>query len=144
MTKFEASIVIKQPVEKVFAFAINLDNNAKWQTDILELKQTSKGAFGLGATYRCVNRFLGQRIETEGFITKYKPGRECSYKITSGTVTGETSFVFEPVKGGTKFTTSGAVDLSFLKLVKSIIVRKARRQLKKDLAKLKHLLEEMA
>ncbi|MBU0986232.1 MAG: SRPBCC family protein [Proteobacteria bacterium] len=141
MTKFESSIIIRKPVEKVFGFATNLDNNTQWQTDILEARQTSKGPFGLGATYRCVNKFLGRRIETEGFIKEYEPDRHCSYNIISGVITGETRFTFEPVESGTRFTTSGEVDLGFFKLLKSVVVRKALRQLENDLKKLKYILE---
>ena len=144
MTRFETSIVIQQPIEKVFAFATNLDNNARWQTDVLETKQTSKGPFGRGATYYCANKFLGKRIETRGFIRDYEPDRYCFYKITSGDVTGETRFVFEPVDGGTRFTTSGEIDLGFFKLLRSVVARKARKQLENDLKKLKRILENGA
>ena len=141
MIKFETSIVIAQPIEKVFAFTANFNNHPKWQTDVLEAKQTSQGPIGLGSTYRCANKFLGKLIETEGFISEYEPDRRCSYKITSGTVTGESSFIFEPVGGATKLTTTGLVNPGFLWMVKSLIVRKLEQQLQKDLNKLKHILE---
>ena len=141
MTRFESSIIINQPVEKVFAFTTNFENNVRWQTDILKTEKTSQGPFGPGATYRCVNKFLGQRIETHGLVTAYEPDRRYAYKITSGIVTGETLFTFEPVEGGTKFTTSGQVDLKFFKRLKSYVERKARQQLKNDLKRLKRIME---
>lgn len=144
MTKFESSIVIRQSIQEVFAFATNLENNARWQTDVLETKQTSEGTFGRGATYSCVNKFLGKRIETRGFIEDYEPNRHCSYKITSGDVTGETRFIFEPVEGGTRFTTSGEIDLGFFRLLKSVVAKKVRKQLENDLKKLKRILENGA
>ena len=70
--KFENSVVISQPVEQVFEFVTNPRNNAKWQTDILEMEMTSEIHFGLGAAYRCVNRFMGEHIESEGVITDKK------------------------------------------------------------------------
>nr|MBC8361664.1 SRPBCC family protein [Candidatus Desulfatibia profunda] len=141
MTKFEASVVIKQPVARVFAFAANFDNHSKWQTDILESRQTSQGPFGPSSTYRRVNKFLGQSIETDWFITEHEPDRRCSYKITSGTVTGETSLIFEPVDCGTKLTTTGAIDLGFFRMVKAFVVRKVKQQLQNDLNRLKNILE---
>ena len=62
--RFENSVLIKQPVGRVFDFVTNIRNNPKWQTGILELAMTSEGPFELGSTYRCVNRFMGKRIET--------------------------------------------------------------------------------
>ena len=65
-------MVISQPVEQVFEFVTNPRNNAKWQTDILELEMTSGNHLGLGAAYRCVNRFMGKHIESEGVIRDKK------------------------------------------------------------------------
>lgn len=141
MIKLENSLVIEQPVGKVFEYVTDISNNAKWQTDILELAITSEGPFELGSTYRCVNRFMGKRIETEGIITEYVPNRACSFRIISGTVIGESSFFFEAVNGWTKFTTAAELDLGFLSLGKIIVKRKMYAQLQNDMLKLKNILE---
>lgn len=96
---------------------------------------------GLGSTYRCMNRFMGKRIETQGLITEYVPDCSCSIQITSGTVTGTSSLFFEAVDGGTKFTTAGELDLAYFKLAKMIVKRKINQQIKKDMLKLKDVLE---
>ncbi len=141
MMKFENSVIIKQPVKEVFDFVTNLNNNSQWQTDILELEITSEGRFKLGSTYRCVNRFMGQRIETEGVITDWVPDRTCSYRITSGSVTGESSFYFEPVNGATKFTATADLDLRYFKFGIIFVKRKIYNQLKNDMLQLKKILE---
>ena len=139
--KFENSVIINQPVNKVFDFVTNLNNNAKWQSDILELAMTSEGRFELGSTYRCVNRFMGKRIETEGVITDYVPDQTCSFRITSGSVTGESNFFFEAVDGDTKFTNTADLDLRYFKLGKIIVKHKIYKQLKNDMLHLKRILE---
>ncbi len=139
--KFENSVVIDRPVKRVFDFVTDLSNNAKWQTDILELEVTSEGRFELGSTYRCVNLFLGQRIETEGVITDYVPESVCAFRINSGQVTGESSYIFESVNGATRFTTRADLDVKFFKLGTLLIRRKIKRQLKNDMLKLKKILE---
>ncbi len=139
--KFENSVIINQPVDKVFEFVTNLKNNTKWQTDILELEMTSEVPFELGATYRCANRFMGKRIETEGVITDYVPDKAWSILITAASVSGTSSFFFAVVDGGTKVTTTGDLDLGYFKLTKMIAKRKIHQQLKKDMLKLKYVLE---
>jgi len=139
--RFENSVLIKQPVGRVFDFVTNIRNNPKWQTGILELAMTSEGPFELGSTYRCVNRFMGKRIETEGIITEYVPDRTCSFRITSGSVAGESSFYFKQMNGSTKFTTTAELDLGFLRLGKIIVKHRIHTQLKNDMLKLKDLLE---
>jgi uncharacterized membrane protein len=139
--KFENSVIINQPVATVFEFVTDLKNNPQWQTDILELEVTSEGRLELGSTYRCVNRFMGKRFETEGVITEYVPGRTCSFRIVSGSVTGESNFFFEAMDGATRFTTAAVLDLGFFKLGSIIVKRKINQQLKNDMLKLKIILE---
>jgi len=141
MIKVENSVFIQQPVGKVFEFVTDLNNNYKWQTGILELAITSEGPLELGSTYRCVNRFMGKRIETEGVITDYVPDRACCFRITSGSVSGDSSFLFEARNGATKFTAAAEIDLRFFGLGKIFIKRKIFSQLKNDMLKLKNILE---
>jgi uncharacterized membrane protein len=139
--KFENSVIISQPVEQVFDFVTNVRNNTKWQTDILELEMTSENHFGLGATYRCVNRFMGRRIESENEITDYAPGKACCIRITNGVLTGKCSMSFKKFEDGTKFTASGNLDMRYFKLLKMIATRKINQQIKEDMLRLKYILE---
>jgi carbon monoxide dehydrogenase subunit G len=139
--KFENSVDIDQPVEKVFEFVTDPRNNAKWQTDILELEMISGNHSGLGATYRCVNRFMGKRIETENEIIDYAPGKSCCVRITNGVLTGKCSMFFKALKDGTKFTASGELDLRYFKLLKMIAARKINQQINQDMLRLKYILE---
>ena len=141
MLKFRESVIIQQPIETVFTYTTDLNNNTQWQTDVLEVKQTSDGPFGPGATYRCVNKFLGKRIEANGVVSEYEPERKCSFKFTSGPVTGESSYIFEPVSDGTQFTTTGELTLSLFRLAGWIVNRMVREQIKNDLQRLKQVLE---
>ena len=139
--KFENSVIINRPVRKVFEYVTNLNNNAKWQTDILELEMTSNGRLKLGSTYRCVNRFMGIRIETKGVITDYEVDRTCAFRITSGVVTGQSKFSFETADVSTKFTTAGELDLSYFKVGQRLVKHKIKKQMKNDMLRLKKILE---
>ncbi len=139
--KFENTVTINRSVSKVFDFVTNLKNNTRWQTGILELEMTSEGRFGLGSAYRCVNRFMGQRIETEGVVTRYVPDQTCSFRIMSGSVTGESNFFFEAADGATKLTATANLDLRYFKMGKIFVKRKIHKQLKNDMLQLKKILE---
>ena len=138
---FENSVLIERSVQKVFEYVTDFSNNAQWQTDVLEMEMTSGGQFGEGSTYRCVNRFMGQRIETEGLITEFEPVRRCSIRITSGPVVGTSDLRFEAVNGGTKFTTNGQLDLTYFRLAKLLVKHKITKQLINDMGRLKVILE---
>ena len=139
--KFENSVVIIQPVEQVFEFVTDPLNNAKWQTDILELEITSENHFGLGTTYRCVNRFMGRRIESENEITDYSVGKAYCIRITNGVLTGKCSMSFNKFENGTKFTVSGNLDMRYFRLLKMIATLKINQQIKDDMYRLKYILE---
>jgi len=138
---FENSVVIHKPVTKVFEFVTNFKNNATWQTDILNIEMTSDGPLRHGSTYRCMNKFMGIRIETEAYITVYVPYKQCSFKITSNVLTADSNYFFEPVDNGTQFTTSGVVDLKSFKFTKMLVKRNVYRQIKNDMMTLKNVLE---
>ena len=139
--KFENSVIIDRPVQQVFEYVTDFTNNAVWQTDILEMEITSEGRIDRGATYRCVNRFMGKSLETEGCVTQFEPDRRCLIRITSGMVTGTSSLDFEAVEGGTRFSASGDLDLGYFKLARLIVRRKINQQLKNDMLNLKEILE---
>lgn len=139
--RFENCVVIHQSIEKVFEFVTNVMNNPKWQTDILEIQMTSAGPVGLGSTFRCINRFMGLRFETESRITAFVPGHSCTFQIESKNIAGESNFQFERVNGGTRFTAAGTMDLGSFKFTKGIVRHQINRQLRKDMSTLKHVLE---
>ena len=92
--KFENSVIISPPAQQEFEFVTNPKNNAKWQTDALELEMTSENHFGVGATYRCVNRFMRRHIESEGIVNDYSSDKSCRILIRTGSFTGEYRMFF--------------------------------------------------
>lgn len=141
MIDIKESVIIARPVERVFAFATDLQNNSRWQTDVILTEQTSEGPMGEGTTYRLVNRFMGKNFDSVGVISEFVPNQICSYRFLSGPVGGESSFIFEPVNGGTHFMTQGAIELKNLKSVGFLARNRARRQVRNDLLTLKRILE---
>ena len=139
--KFRDSVLIHRPLKKVFDFVANIENNCRWQTDILELEMTSPGPLRTGSTYRCVNRFMGQRFETEGQITALIPEAKYSVRITSGEVRGRSTLFFEAFDDGTRLTVVGDLELVHLRLAAIVVRHKIKKQLKKDMRRLKKILE---
>ena len=144
MAKFEGSIVINRPLEEVFALLSNPENNPKWQSGIVELRKTSEGPIGVGATYRSVNQFLGRRIEGETEITEYEPNRKYTLK-SKLPFPVEARTTFERVEGGTRINLKTEVEIGgFFKLAEPLVVSMGKRQFEGDLANLKDLMEAHA
>jgi hypothetical protein len=60
----EHSVVIECPIEEVFAFTADPNNDALWESTTLEAERTSEGPLGVGTTFRNTTKFLGRRFDT--------------------------------------------------------------------------------
>jgi uncharacterized membrane protein len=139
--KLEHRVVIEKPVDLVFEYVTNPENNPKWQSNISELYLKSEGPLGEGTSFFFANKFLGQRFETEVTITEYQPRQVCSFRFNTGKARGVSCYLFEPVNGGTRLTAKADLDLEIFKVAKFIAKHMARAQLKNDMTALKRILE---
>ena len=142
MAILEVSTVINRPIEEVFAYVSNPENSPEWSSLVREVKVTTAGPIGVGATFRSVITFLGRRIEGESEITEYEPNRSFAEKSKSRPFPVENRLTFERLDGGTRvhFTTTGESG-GFFKLAEPLLVRMGKRQFDADFANLKDLME---
>lgn len=145
MEASELSLVINRPIEEVFIYLANLENDAKWRREWVEARKTSEGSLGVGATFLLVGELLGRRMGTVYKTTEYEPIRTTSWKAVSGPLPLTFRRTFERVEGGTRVTIRYEVELrGFIKLVKPLIMNIGKRQLEGDIPRLKELMEARA
>ncbi len=95
--RVEHSVTIERPVEDVFAFAADPNNNPLWQSITLETQPLSEVEVGTASNN--VSKFLGRRIETTLEIVENDlPRRQC-VRVTSGPIPASGCYVFEPAGG---------------------------------------------
>ena len=104
MEGFELSIMINRPIEEVFGFLANLENDLEWRREWVDAKNTSGGSLGVGATFRLSSEFLGRQIPTVYEVIEYEPNRRAAWKAVSGPLPLTFQRTFERVEGGTRFT----------------------------------------
>jgi uncharacterized membrane protein len=146
MEGFELSTVINRPIEEVFEFLANLENDVKWHSAYVEVRNTSGGVNGVGVKFLVFEGLLGQRMPgTEYEVTEYEPNRIAAWQTTGGPLQLKFWRTFERVEGGTRFAVryEGAPH-GFIKLVWPLITRTVKRQQGGDLRKVKELLEARA
>ena len=138
----ELSVVVDRPIEEVFAFATEPENEPLWQSTSLETEQTSGGPVGVGTTFRNTSKFLGRRIDSTYEVTENEPPRRQCVRVTSGPIPGSGCYLFEPAEGGTRFTQRFEAEIGgFFRLAEPLVGRAIRRQMDVDMATLKDLLE---
>ncbi|NIS83498.1 MAG: hypothetical protein GTO14_25620 [Anaerolineales bacterium] len=142
MIKIEHSVVINRPVEEVFAFLEDSQNDPKWQAGVLEVEQTSEGAIEVGTTFREVRKFLGRRLESTYEISEYELNKKFAFKATSGPIPYSISTTFEPAAGGTKVSVLGEAEVGgFFKLGEAVVSRTFANALEADFDSLKAIME---
>jgi uncharacterized protein YndB with AHSA1/START domain len=142
MAIIEESVIIKCPVEKVFAYTTEAKSWPKWHGTMPEAEQTSQGQVGVGTTFRGKIRAMGQMSEWTGKVTEYEPYKRWGKVIDSGGVIIDNKLIFDPTEEGTRFTDVYDMKVrGFLKLLSPMILSSMRKQLQMDLISLKSILE---
>ena len=146
MDALELSIVIMRPIEEAFAFLANLENDVKWHSAFVEVRNTSGGSNRVGAKFLVFEGLLGRRTTgTEYEVTEYEPNRIATWKTVSGPLQLKFRRTFERVEGGTRFAVRYEGEpRGFLKLAWPLITRMVKRQQGGDMRNLKELMEARA
>ena len=141
MARIEHSIVINQPIDRVFAFISNAQNDPYWQLDILESRQTSPGPVGVGTQIAAVRQVMGRKVDETRQVTDYQPYQRFCIRTTSKPE-AEVINMLEQVPGGTKL--SLVLDVNppgFAKLAGPLFTNQLRKQTETNFNKLKEMLE---
>jgi uncharacterized membrane protein len=142
MATLETSIIINRPIEEVFAFVTDLQNNIKWMTGVIAAEMTSPAPLKAGSTYRFDIKIMGMTLETKGEVTAYEPPTKYAWKATSGPFPMSGGTTFESVEGGTRVTDMiEAEPGGFFKLAEPLLMKQQQSQMETDMKKLKEILE---
>lgn len=129
MTKIEHSVVIGRPIEDAWAYVIDPANNPVSQGPVIEVRRGVGVPMQVGSELEEVMEFLGRRFEVTWVVTEYEPMRRSAVRATSGPVPMHSSYLFEPVAGGTRFTMGAEMEAHGLfKLAEPVFARMVRRE----------------
>jgi uncharacterized protein YndB with AHSA1/START domain len=131
MKPIEVTRVIERPLEEVFRFAGDSENNPTWLGVFEKVQKTSEGPLGVGTTFTDVARLMGRRFETQSEVTDYVPNRLYARRVTTGPFPAAVRIEFELVDQGTRVRLiSTAEARGFLKLAEPLLRMQTERQLK--------------
>lgn len=138
--KVKHTVMIQRPIDEVFAFVTNLENETRWQPEIQSV--TLEGPLQQGSTFREVRTTWGRRYEWHFRITEFDPPHRITIATISGTLPYQGSRLFMAVPGGTQVTEEGELQTSgWLRLLDPLLAWLARKPLAVAYQNLKALLE---
>jgi uncharacterized protein YndB with AHSA1/START domain len=73
--RFEATVVIDRPIEEVFAFLADGENDKKFSSRVLEIAKTTEGPPGVGTVYASTVKDAGVKTKREFKLTEFDPPR---------------------------------------------------------------------
>ena len=143
MIKVETSVLINQPIDKVFEFVTTPENDAQWYIGVESRDHTPGEPAGVGSTSQSEIRFLGVAVTVDWEVTGYNPPYMIKVKTIKGPVSIESGYTFEAVaEGQTKVTVHGEADVSgVFSVAEPIVERMAQRQWEASFENLKDVLE---
>jgi len=136
-------IQIDRPRADVAAFAANPDNAQAWYRNIKGVEWNSAKPLAVGSRIVFVANFLGRRLDYVYQVTALVPGERFVMATAEGPFPMETTYTWEDSEGGgTKmFLRNRGRPSGFSRMVAPLLVGAMRRANRKDLRRLKAVLE---
>lgn len=138
-------ILIARPRSQVADYAANPSNTPEWYVNIESVEWKTSPPLRIGSRLAFVAHFLGRRLAYTYEIIELIPEERLVMRTTEGLFPMETTYTWEPVgAGGTRMTLRNRGEPSgFSKLVTPFMAAAMHRANRKDLARLKTLIERV-
>lgn len=135
--------VIRRPRGDVAAYSANPDNAPSWYVNIEAVQWKTAPPAGVGSQVAFVAHFLGRRLAYTYEIVEFVPGERLVMRTAEGPFPMETTYTWDTTpEGHTRMVLRNrGTPAGFSKLVAPLMASAMRRANKKDLARLKGLLE---
>jgi uncharacterized membrane protein len=139
-------IVINRPVTIVSGYAANPDNAPAWYVNIKSVEWKTPRPLAVGSRVAFVAHFLGRRMAYTYEIVELVPTERLMMRTAEGPFPMETQYQWKanPDGSSTMKLRNRGTPTGFSKLVAPIMARAMRSANKKDLARLKQLLEQQS
>jgi uncharacterized membrane protein len=145
MAPISESIEINRRPEEVFAYLDDVKRHGEWQEQIVDVQPQGDQPMGVGKRVQETRRVPGGDRTMTYEITEHDPPRQSAFRVLDGPVRAVGTVSIEPVGDGSRSRLTITIDFQghgiagkvLLPLAKS----QARKQIPKDQARMKELLE---
>ena len=135
--------VIDRPRAQVAAYAADPSHAPDWYENIQSVEWKTQPPIAVGSRMAFVARFLGRRLAYTYEIVELEPGEKLVMRTAEGPFPMETTYTWESTgEGSTRMTLRNRGEPSgFSRVSAPLMAAAMRRANRKDLARLKALLE---
>jgi len=141
MVKFSADLYVNRPVEKVFAWLTNAQNQAKFDKTSLAMDLLTPPPWQAGSQFRELRNLGGRKTEVLSEIIKFEANKLFVIRSKTG-ANWLGTWSFEPEKSGTRLRWTGQMTMKgFARLIEPIIARQMRSQIDEQFSALPRIIE---
>jgi Polyketide cyclase / dehydrase and lipid transport len=141
-----SEIDISRPRAEVAGYASDPDNATAWYENIEAVEWKSPKPVAVGTRIAFVAKFLGRRLAYTYEVREHVPGERFVMSTAEGPFPMETTYTWaDAADGGTRMTLRNRGEpTGFAKLAAPMMASAIRRANRKDLRRLKQILERRA
>jgi hypothetical protein len=144
MIQYEISTFINCPVEKVFEFAVDQSNLARWQASFVSGEQLTEGPRRVGTRVREIRRMGPRPAEIVAEVTAFEVNKAFATRTLSQPQ-ATVNYAFVSENGGTRIVFKFTLrPQGFLRLMEPFMAGSLKKDSVADLEKLKQILEQQA
>lgn len=141
--RFEGTTVVARPIEEVFAFLADGENDPKFSPRVQEIRKLTDGPIGVGTRYGSTVKDAGMTTKREFELTEFVPPTRIRWAERSkNAVTATGGYDLAPDGAGTRVTIFNELEgHGFGKLVVGFALRSARKGADEFAASIKRAVE---
>jgi uncharacterized protein YndB with AHSA1/START domain len=140
MPRVECSVVIDQPIDKVFLYTTNPANYMNWQPWVLDTQSDRR--MGIGSRIEMLSQFMGRKLNMTTEIVEFVPNKRIVSQGVLGSFFTRVSYTFERDDGATKVSyIADFQPRGLLQLLGSMAINRFRNDTEDSFLRLKGILE---
>ena len=116
MADFQASVIICEPIEEVFAYFADMANAPQYMSKVESIEMVTNGPVGLGTKYKEIRKVRGNLIGAEVEYLIYKENANLKRRSISNGLTVDYEYTFSEIQEGTQVEFEGTLILKGLKM----------------------------
>ena len=142
MFAFERSIWVNRTQQEVWDYLSEPTNDPKWRGSAVSAEWISSPPYGVGSTYRSVDKLMGRNIDGTQVVTAWDVPDLYCFKSGSGPLSFEFTATLVSKDNGTQLTFSGQAELAgVFKIAEGLAGRQMEKQIAADMDGFKRVME---